>query len=180
MAKAATEIVCLLMGSALTLAAVMPFLVTSRSRASANDSADAMPLSESQARGRYLVRVAGCNDCHTPGFMQQGEAVPESEWLVGVPLGFKGPWGTSYAPNLRTKVQALSEDQWTTFAKNANGRPPMPWVSLHAMNDADLRSMYRYIKTLGVSDNATPAPLPPGEMPTTPYLVFEPVMPDAK
>ena len=130
-----------------------------------------------EAAGRYLVRVAGCNDCHTPDFMQRGEAVPESQWLIGVGLGFKGPWGTSYAPNLRTKVQMLPEDTWVAGVKSSTGRPPMPWPSVHAMSDADLRSLYRYIRSLGPNDNVTPAPLPPGETPKTPYLVFEPVMP---
>ena len=43
-------------------------------------------------RGRYLVRISGCNDCHTPRFPELGEKVPESEWLTGVPVGWRGPW----------------------------------------------------------------------------------------
>lgn len=45
------------------------------------------------ARGDYLVRVAGCNDCHTPAYGDRGGNVPKEEWLVGSPLGFNGPWG---------------------------------------------------------------------------------------
>ena len=52
-------------------------------------------LSKDAARGKYLVQIAGCNDCHTPGFMQKGFDVPESDWLVGVPVGWRGPWGTT-------------------------------------------------------------------------------------
>ena len=33
--------------------------------------------------------------------MQKGPAVPLQEWLTGVPVGFQGPWGTTYAANLR-------------------------------------------------------------------------------
>ncbi|MDQ1241342.1 MAG: hypothetical protein QG550_593, partial [Pseudomonadota bacterium] len=34
------------------------------------------------ARGRYLVVVSGCNDCHTPGYMQNGgPKLPEKDWL---------------------------------------------------------------------------------------------------
>ena len=45
--------------------------------------------------------VASCNDCHTPGYMQKGGAVPVGEWLTGTPVGYQGPWGTTYAANLR-------------------------------------------------------------------------------
>jgi mono/diheme cytochrome c family protein len=27
-------------------------------------------------RGRYLVKIAGCNDCHTAGYTQANGAVP--------------------------------------------------------------------------------------------------------
>src|SRR4051794_1557083 len=53
--------------------------------------------------GRYLIKIAGCNDCHSPGGMEN-KLGPESDWLTGSPLGFNGPWGTSYAPNLRLKI----------------------------------------------------------------------------
>ena len=52
--------------------------------------------------GRYLVKIGGCNDCHTPGYVEQvmmtGKAMPESDWLQGGDVGFSGPWGVSYAP----------------------------------------------------------------------------------
>ena len=39
-------------------------------------------------RGRYLVVVSGCNDCHTPGYMQNGgPKLPEKAWLTGAPVG---------------------------------------------------------------------------------------------
>src|SRR5690606_30055477 len=38
--------------------------------------------------GRYYVVVAGCNDCHTPGFMENADGVPEAQWLTGMPVGF--------------------------------------------------------------------------------------------
>ena len=57
--------------------------------------------SDAAARGRYLIAIAGCNDCHTPGFAMNGGTTPEQAWLTGDPLGWQGPWGTTYAPNLR-------------------------------------------------------------------------------
>ena len=44
------------------------------------------------ARGEYLVRIAGCNDCHTPAYGERAGNVPKAEWLTGSPLGFLGPW----------------------------------------------------------------------------------------
>ena len=56
------------------------------------------------ARGRYLITIAGCNDCHTPNYPQSGGKTPEKEWLTGDALGWRGPWGTTYAPNLRLSI----------------------------------------------------------------------------
>ena len=43
---------------------------------------------ESQVKwGEHLVLIGGCNDCHTPGAMEKGPAVPEKDWLTGVPVG---------------------------------------------------------------------------------------------
>lgn len=53
-------------------------------------------------KGRRLVRIAGCNDCHTPGYSQMEGNLPEKDWLLGSDVGFKGPWGTflCYKPSL--------------------------------------------------------------------------------
>jgi mono/diheme cytochrome c family protein len=34
-------------------------------------------------RGRYLIQVGGCNDCHTPAYPEKGGKVPEAQWLTG-------------------------------------------------------------------------------------------------
>jgi mono/diheme cytochrome c family protein len=124
-------------------------------------------------RGEYLVKIGGCNDCHTGGYAEQAGNVPTSEWLTGTPLGFKGPWGTSYAANLRLTVGSLTEDQWVTFARVPR-RPPMPWFNLRDMNDADLRAMYRFIRDLGPKGERAPAAAAPGVAVSTPVIVFEP------
>ena len=33
------------------------------------------------ARGKYLVVIAGCNDCHTAGYGENSGNVPEAQWL---------------------------------------------------------------------------------------------------
>ncbi|HEY3353745.1 MAG TPA: cytochrome C [Polyangia bacterium] len=123
--------------------------------------------------GRYLIAVGGCNDCHTPGVMQ-GAQVPEAQWLTGIPVGWRGPWGTTYASNLTRMVPLYDEDDWIRMVRARNGRPPMPWPSLHAMSDKDLRSMYRYITSLGPKGSDVPAFVPPDQTPATPFIALVP------
>jgi len=124
-------------------------------------------------RGRYLVTIGGCNDCHTPGYPQAGGNVPENEWLTGVPIGYQGPWGTSYPANLRLVVSRLTESQWVEHARKER-LPPMPWFNLAKTTDDDLRAMYAYIRSLGAAGEPAPAYVAPGGRVTTPYIVFVP------
>jgi mono/diheme cytochrome c family protein len=134
--------------------------------------AQACTTETSIARGRYLVAITGCNDCHTPGWGESGATVPEAKRLVGDRLGWSGPWGTTYASNLRLVAQRMSESQWLKMAKTQKFRPPMPWFSLHAMDEADLRAVYRYIQSLGAAGEAAPAYVPPGQKPGGPAVEF--------
>ena len=123
-------------------------------------------------RGRYLVRIGGCNDCHTSSYPQAGGMVAESEWLTGDTLGWRGPWGTTYATNLRLYMQGLTEDQWVKKAKSLMTRPPMPWFNVRDMTTSDLRALYRFIRHLGPAGKPAPAHVPPGQTPSGPYVQF--------
>jgi mono/diheme cytochrome c family protein len=123
-------------------------------------------------RGRYLVKIAGCNDCHTPGYAMSGGKVAESLWLTGDRLGWRGPWGTTYPTNLRLYMRGMSEDTWVRTAKTMKTRPPMPWFVLHDMTEQDLRAIYQYVQTLGPGGEPAPAFLPPGKEPPQPYVQF--------
>jgi mono/diheme cytochrome c family protein len=135
----------------------------------ADSAADARMI----ARGKYVVQIGGCNDCHTAHYPETDGKVPESEWLEGSPVGFQGPWGTTYPANLRLSMQELTEAQWMAQARAAR-RPPMPWFNLRDMSDDDLRAFYRYVRSLGPKGEPAPAYVPPGQTPVTPYIVFEP------
>lgn len=124
------------------------------------------------ARGKYLVSIAGCNDCHTPAFMQGNVSVPEQEWLTGSGVGFMGPWGTSYPWNLRTMVQRMGEKDWLEFVRSYKALPPMPSESLVKMSDSDLSAIYAFIKSLGPKGQEAPAGLAPGTKPTSPFIDF--------
>lgn len=125
------------------------------------------------SHGRYLIATSGCNDCHTPGYMQKDGKVPESEWLIGDAMGWQGPWGTTYPANLRRLFAGMTEAQWLARARG-DFRPPMPGPSLHAMRDADLKAIYRYVKSLPVKGEPAPAYVPPGGKVATPYFDFTP------
>ena len=131
--------------------------------------------------GRYLVKIGGCNDCHTPGYVEgiamTGNAMPEADWLMGGDVGFSGPWGVSYPANLRLSVQNMTEEQFLELSRAGRGRPPMPWPSLQAMSDRDLKAIYAYIVSLGPNGHPAPAALSPGVAPDRPHIPFVPQMP---
>ncbi|WP_207389133.1 c-type cytochrome [Marinobacter halodurans] len=122
--------------------------------------------------GRYLTQIAGCNDCHTPGYAMSGGNVPDSAWLTGDSLGWRGPWGTTYPSNLRLTMQSLTEEQWLTLARTTQFRPPMPWFSLRDMSDQDLRAIYQFIRHQGPAGQPAPAYVPPDQEPRGPYVQF--------
>jgi mono/diheme cytochrome c family protein len=123
-------------------------------------------------RGKYLVKIAGCNDCHTAGYAPAAGKMPESAWLMGDTLGWRGPWGTTYATNLRLYMANLSEAQWIQRAKTVETRPPMPWFILRDMTNEDLAAIYHYVRSLGAAGEPAPAYVPAGKEPGTPYVMF--------
>ncbi len=131
-------------------------------------------MTDAQAieRGRYVAKTSGCNDCHTAGYAPSGGKVPEKDWLTGDALGWRGDWGTTYPTNLRTYMQSLTEEQWVKVAKTIETRPPMPWFALHDLSEQDLRAFYRFVRHLGPAGGPAPAYVPPGQVPSGPYIQF--------
>lgn len=127
--------------------------------------------------GRYLAIIGGCNDCHTAGYLQTEGDVPEEEWFTGSPVGWRGPWGTTYPPNLRLTVSEVSEDEWVTILQERKALPPMPWMNVNQISESDARVLYQYLTSLGPDGERMPAALPPDQEPTTPYLSLFPVEP---
>jgi len=123
------------------------------------------------ARGRYLVEIGGCNDCHTAGYALAAGKIEESKWLMGDALGWRGPWGTTYASNLRLSVRDKSAEEFVALARSPL-RPPMPYFNLRTMTDADMKAIYAYLKHLGLAGEPAPAYVPPDETPAGPYVQF--------
>jgi mono/diheme cytochrome c family protein len=123
-------------------------------------------------RGRYLVKIAGCNDCHTPDYAATGGNVPEKTWLIGDHLGWRGDWGTTYPRNLRIYMSAITEDRWVKVARTAQFRPPMPWFALRDMSETDLRAIHRFVRSLGPAGAQVPSYVPPDRDPIGPVINF--------
>ncbi len=168
----------------LPLLTTLPLVVAGCQRAAVEVAPQTPPASVAAtqpaadpAHGEYLVVLGGCNDCHTDGYGERAGEVPRDQWLTGSPVGFHGPWGTSYPTNLRLSVDALDESQWLAYTANLHTRPLMPDYMLRAMREDDRRAIYRFIRSLGPAGEPAPAALPPGEAPPPPYfqIVLPPV-----
>lgn len=122
------------------------------------------------ARGEYLVKIAGCNDCHTPGYAEKAGEIPKQSWLTGSQLGYSGPWGTTYAANLRLKLADMDEAAWLAYSAGLHTRPIMPDYNVRAMAEDDRRALYRFIRALGPAGDKAPDYLPPGQTPPLPYM----------
>ena len=159
-------------------AAVLILVLASQAAADSSDvHTSAVAETASIERGRYLVKITGCNDCHTPGYGAAEGKIPESQWLTGDVVGWKGPWGTTYATNLRTLFSSLSEQDWLVYVRTGQARPPMPWYVLKQMTETDLRALYRFIRSLGKAGVAAPKFLDPDKIPTQPFIEFPPPPP---
>jgi mono/diheme cytochrome c family protein len=132
-------------------------------------------------RGAYLVTIAGCNDCHTPGGIYGKPDFQRT--LSGSELGWTGPWGTSYARNLtpdpETGLGNWSEDDIAhalQTGKRADGTdllPPMPWPNFAVFTPRDVKSVAMYLKSLPPVHHVVPTALPPGAKAPV-ALVFPP------
>ena len=137
---------------------------------SSTDSTSAMTPEEKLARGKYLVTIGGCNDCHTPGTFYG--APDMARMLSGSELGWTGPWGTSYAANLTpdpsTGLGNYTEGDIVTAIRTGHKKdgtpilPPMPWPNYASLTDEDAYAVAAYLKSVPPVVHAVPRNLPPG------------------
>ena len=142
----------------------------------------AMPLrayaadSHEIARGKYLVTVGSCTDCHTPGsFFGKPDM---SKFLGGSDVGFAIPHlGVFVGPNL-TPDKATGLGKWTatqivdaiTKGQTPQGRtlaPVMPWHAYANLTKSDALAIAAYLKSLPAVSHQVPGPFGPNETPTT-------------
>ena len=107
------------------------------------------------ARGEYLVRFGGCNDCHTPGYFL-GKPDP-ARFLAGSDVGFDLPgMGTFVGPNLtpdnETGLGNWSRDEIITAIQTGvrpDGRilaPIMPWRAFAGLTKSDAGAIADYLE----------------------------------
>lgn len=140
-----------------------------------------IPLNKAAAqaqvdRGKYLVTIAGCNDCHTPGYFF---GKPEmNRFLAGSEVGFEIPGlGVFHGPNL-TPDKETGLGNWTVeqivtalqTGKRPDGRelaPIMPWRAFANLTKDDVTAIAMFLKTIPAVKNKVPGPFGPGEKPTS-------------
>ncbi|WP_420884570.1 cytochrome c [Taklimakanibacter albus] len=138
-------------------------------------------------RGKYLVGLGGCNDCHTPGYFF---GKPDTaRYLGGSEVGFEIPnLGVFYGPNLTPDV-ATGLGTWSTdeivtaitTGHRPDGRilaPVMPWHAFASLTRDDVQAIAAFLKNLPPVANKVPGPFGPSEKPTS--FVMRIVPPDAQ
>lgn len=135
------------------------------------------------ARGRYLVTVMSCTDCHTPGsFFGRPD---RTRFLAGSDVGFAIPGlGVFVPPNL-TPDPTTGLGKWSakeivtalTTGVRPDGRilaPIMPWPSFAHLSPEDARDIALYLKSLPPVLHQVPGPFRPGQAPTLPVMAVIP------
>jgi mono/diheme cytochrome c family protein len=107
------------------------------------------------------------------------KALKPGSWILFAPdlTSFVGPWGLSYAANITsdsaTGIGAWSEANFVNAIRTGKhmgmegGRrisPPMPWDNYNNLTDAELKSIFAYLKTTKPISNRVHEPYSPEEV----------------
>jgi mono/diheme cytochrome c family protein len=109
------------------------------------------------ARGRYLVGVAGCSDCHTPGGLTG--AADTKRYLGGSDVGFSIPTQGVFVGSNLTPDEETGLGQWTAdqivVAIRKGERPDggalsgvMPSASFSRLTDEDAFAIAAFLQSL--------------------------------
>jgi mono/diheme cytochrome c family protein len=169
------------------IAGTMGMLMAVFAAGGASLGAETTPPRKAQVeRGRYLVAIAACHDCHSPKVDAQ-MTPDERRLLSGRPsttfppmqdsreirasldlTAWAGPWGNSYAANLTPDAETgiggrYTEASFVTTIRTGRKpegetlSPPMPWTVYRNMTDDDLKAIYAYLMSLKPVRNAVRA-----------------------
>jgi mono/diheme cytochrome c family protein len=109
-------------------------------------------LSTPVKRGEFLVRVAGCRDCHTP--QKNGQPLPGLDLAGGWVM--QGPWGYVASANITPDPSGISyydetlflDVMHTGYVKARKLAPIMPWWVHRGLTDEDLKAIFAYLRTV--------------------------------
>jgi mono/diheme cytochrome c family protein len=127
-------------------------------------------------RGKYLVTLSGCNDCHTPGYFFGNPDM--SRFLGGSDVGFEIPGqgvfvGPNITPDKKTGIGSWTPEQIVKaiqVGERPDGRilaPIMPWHAFATLTADDAMAIAAFLKNLNPVSNQTPGPFKPGEKVST-------------
>jgi mono/diheme cytochrome c family protein len=123
-------------------------------------------------RGKYLVTVAGCNDCHTPGFFFGKPDM--ARYLGGSDVGFEIPGlgvfnGRNITPDKETGIGSWTDEQIAaaiTTGKRPDGRLLAPIrndAAFTYMTKEDVAAVVAYLRSIPAVNNNVAGPFKPGE-----------------
>lgn len=104
--------------------------------------------------GEYLANIAHCMDCHTP---RNDKGMSLHDKLGAGGMVFKGPWGESVSRNLTPHATGLKDWSYAQIAKairegvdrgGQHYKPPMAYDFYKTINDADMRALIAYLRSL--------------------------------
>ena len=174
-----------LVGTLLIALAVTSCFIALACTTGQKDATTAVPASSDPvARGRYLVSIMSCNDCHTPGYFYG--APDTTRRLSGSDVGWVGPWGVVHARNLTpdsTGIGSWSAEQIVHALRTGNTPDGtqlatiMPWMNYAGvLDEGDAMAIAAYLKSLPPVVHENLPRIPPGQ-PATGALITMPPPP---
>jgi mono/diheme cytochrome c family protein len=139
------------------------------------------------ARGKYLVTIASCHDCHTPGYFLGKPDM--ARYLGGSDVGFELPgMGVFVGPNL-TPDKETGLGNWTdaqvVAAIQAGARPDgrmlapiMPYHAFANLTAQDVHAIVAFLRSIPPVQNKVEGPFGPAQAPTV--FVMKVVPPSGK
>jgi mono/diheme cytochrome c family protein len=170
-----------LVGASLVVVALASSVLALSCASTQQQTAAATP--DPVVRGRYLVTIMSCNDCHTPGYFYG--APDTTRRLSGSDVGWIGPWGVVHARNLTpdsaTGIGTWSKEQIVTALRTGNTpdgsqlAPIMPWMNYSSiLDEEDAMAIASYLKSLPPITHKNLDRIPPDQKPTGNNIVFPP------